>query len=120
MKAGTLFAVGHLPAPAQTLPVDPLSVDAWKVVGGLWQRVLRIVVHIVLHIGRWPARRLRLCESLPLGERRFVAVLEFEESRFLVGGTSASLVLLARLEDRPAVPAAVPGAKAEIAPEERP
>jgi flagellar biogenesis protein FliO len=42
-------------------------------------------------------RRLRLCESLPLGERRFVAVIEFEESRFLVGGTSSSLVLLANL-----------------------
>ena len=56
----------------------------------LWERVLRL--------GRRAPRRLRLCESLPLGERRFVAVVEFEQSRFLVGGTSASLVLLARLE----------------------
>jgi len=44
-------------------------------------------------------RRLRLAETLPLGDRRFVAVLEFENSRFLLGGTSASLVLLARLDD---------------------
>jgi flagellar biogenesis protein FliO len=54
--------------------------------------------------GRWltlshrSPRRLRLCENLPLGERRFVAVIEFEGSRFLVGGTSASLVLLDRLD----------------------
>jgi flagellar biogenesis protein FliO len=41
---------------------------------------------------------LRLCETLPLGERRFVAVIEFEESRFLLGGTSSSLVLLSRLD----------------------
>ncbi len=127
MKAGTLLAaVRDFPAPAEPLPVDPLLVDPWKVVRGLWQRVR----HIVLRIGRRPARRLRLCESLPLGERRFVAVLEFEESRFLVGGTSASLVLLARLEDRPpedrraedraTVPAAASGAEAEIASEERP
>jgi Flagellar biosynthesis protein, FliO len=54
-----------------------------------WQRLLRL--------GRRPMRRLRLCESLALGERRFVAVIEFEQSRFLVGGTSTSLVLLARL-----------------------
>jgi Flagellar biosynthesis protein, FliO len=54
-----------------------------------WQRIVCL--------GRRPARRLRLCESLALGERRFVAVIEFEQSRFLVGGTSASLVLLARL-----------------------
>jgi flagellar biogenesis protein FliO len=38
-----------------------------------------------------------LCESLALGERRFVAVIEFEQARFLVGGTASSLVLLARL-----------------------
>jgi flagellar biogenesis protein FliO len=57
----------------------------------LWERTLRIS-------GRAP-RRLRLCESLPLGERRFVAVVEFEAARFLVGGTSSSLVLLSRLPD---------------------
>jgi len=50
-----------------------------------------------LCLSRRKPRRLRLCESLPLGERRFVAVVEFERSRFLLGGTSASLVLLARL-----------------------
>jgi flagellar biogenesis protein FliO len=49
-------------------------------------------------VGCRPARRLRLCESLGLGDRRFVAVVQFEEMRFLVGGTSSSLVLLAQLE----------------------
>jgi len=44
-------------------------------------------------------RRLRLCESLSLGDRRFVAVIEFDQTRFLVGGTAGSLVLLSRLED---------------------
>lgn len=43
-------------------------------------------------------RSLRLCESLSLGERRFVAVVAYEKSRFLLGGTSRSVVLLARLE----------------------
>jgi len=57
---------------------------------GAWKRVLRIT--------RRQPRKLRLCENLPLGDRRFVAVVEYEQSRFLVGGTSASLVLLARLE----------------------
>jgi flagellar biogenesis protein FliO len=42
-------------------------------------------------------RRLRLCETLALGERRFVAVIAFEKERYLVGGTPASLALLARL-----------------------
>jgi hypothetical protein len=56
-----------------------------------WERVLRL--------GRRAPRRLRLCESLPLGERRFVAVVEFETERFLVGGTPSSMVLLSRLAD---------------------
>lgn len=58
---------------------------------GFWERVLRL--------GRRAPRRLRLCESLPLGERRFVAVVEFEAERFLVGGTPSSMVLLSRLTD---------------------
>lgn len=57
----------------------------------LWERVLRLGGHT--------RKRLRLCESLPLGDRRFVAVVEFERERFLVGGTPSSLVLLARLAD---------------------
>ncbi len=57
----------------------------------LWRRVLRL--------SRRAPKGLRLCESLPLGERRFVAVVEFEKARFLVGGTPSSLVLLSRLED---------------------
>lgn len=51
-------------------------------------------------ISRRAPRRLRLAESLALGERRFVAVVEFEQSRFLLGGTANSLVLLARLNER--------------------
>jgi len=59
--------------------------------GGLWERMLRL--------SRRTPKRLRLCESLALGERRFVAVVEFEKARFLVGGTATSLVLLSRLAD---------------------
>jgi flagellar biogenesis protein FliO len=65
----------------------------WRQARVWWQRILQL--------GRRAPRRLRLCESLPLGERRFVAVVEFEQTRFLLGGTSASLVLLARLESPP-------------------
>jgi flagellar biogenesis protein FliO len=58
---------------------------------GLWAGLLRL--------GRGRPRRLRLCESLPLGDRRFVAVVEFDSARFLVGGTPSSLVLLSQLAD---------------------
>ncbi len=56
-----------------------------------WERVVRL--------SRRTPKELRLCASLPLGERRFVAVVEFERARFLLGGTPSSLVLLSRLED---------------------
>jgi flagellar biogenesis protein FliO len=61
----------------------------WPRLVGLWERLRRL--------GHRTPKTLRLCESLPLGERRFVAVVEFEKTRFLVGGTSSSLVLLSRL-----------------------
>lgn len=46
-------------------------------------------------------RRLRLCETLALGEKRFVAVIEFDGQQFLVGGAAASVNLLARLGESP-------------------
>ena len=49
---------------------------------------------------RWPRnkeKKLRLCETIPLGEKRFVAVVQFEQERFLVGGTGHSIALLAHL-----------------------
>lgn len=74
-----------------TTAACPAPGDLWRRARACWDRMLRL--------RRRAPRRLRLCESLSLGERRVVAVVEFEHSRFLVGGTSASLVLLARLGD---------------------
>jgi flagellar biogenesis protein FliO len=39
-------------------------------------------------------RSLRVCETVSLGDKRFVAVLEFERQRFLIGVTSQSVSLL--------------------------
>jgi len=70
-------------------PASPAAIDLWRQLRACWKRLRQW--------GRRAPRRLRLCDSLPLGERRFVAVVEFESSRFLLGGTTSSLVLLARL-----------------------
>jgi hypothetical protein len=64
----------------------------------LWPSRLAGLLKGVLRVTR-SAKRLRLRETLPLGERRFVAVVEFDRSRFLVGGTANTLVLLSRLAD---------------------
>jgi flagellar biogenesis protein FliO len=42
-------------------------------------------------------RRLRLCESLSLGEKRIVAVVEFEDQRFLLAATPQNISLLQSL-----------------------
>jgi flagellar biogenesis protein FliO len=48
-----------------------------------------------------PPRRLKVSEAVPLGDKRFVAVVQFERKRYLIGGAPNSLVLLARLDEDP-------------------
>jgi len=43
-------------------------------------------------------KRLRVCESVSLGEKRFVAVIQVDGEQFLVGGSSSSVSTLAHLE----------------------
>ena len=74
-------------------PVTPLPEPAW--------------VAALKHFWEWARRsaavrkrrRLRVCETLSLGERRFIALIEFDRQDFLVGGSGNSLELLARLQD---------------------
>src|SRR5690606_36374522 len=42
-------------------------------------------------------KRLRLCETLSLGEKRFLAVVQVERQQFLVGGAGSSIALLTEL-----------------------
>ncbi len=49
-------------------------------------------------VGRRRVKRLRLRETLSLGEKRFLAVVEFDQEEFLVGGTGCSLALLTRVQ----------------------
>ena len=39
-------------------------------------------------------RQLRLCETLSLGEKRFLAVVEYDHEKFLLAGTAQSVSLL--------------------------
>lgn len=76
----------------ETLPFAAST--CWRHARALWQRLARRT--------RRTARCLRLRESLALGEHRFVAVIECEHQRLLIGGTPSSLVLLAHLDSDPA------------------
>jgi|SRR5579863_3860362 flagellar biogenesis protein FliO len=83
----------------------------WLRTRTLWQRMARL--------GRRAPRSLRLRETLPLGEHRFVAVIEFESRRLLIGGTPSSLVLLAQLDSDPSHPGFAEARSAETEIEER-
>ena len=82
--------------------VRSLPEPAWvAVLKNLWQWVRRAA-----RVRK--SRRLRVCETLSLGERRFLAVIEFDRQEFLVGGSGNSLELLARLQDGTVITEAFP------------
>jgi hypothetical protein len=43
-------------------------------------------------------KRLRVCETVALGEKRFIAVVQVDDQQFLVGGSSSAVSTLALLE----------------------
>jgi flagellar biogenesis protein FliO len=65
---------------------------------GCWEWIRGVLAGVRV---RKAPRRLRLCESLALGEKRFVAVIQFDTQQFLVGGGASSVNLLARLGESP-------------------
>ena len=54
--------------------------------GAAWTVALKNLWHWVRRaVKARKVRRLRVCETLSLGERRFLAVIEFDRQEFLVG-----------------------------------
>jgi hypothetical protein len=70
-------------------PLLPKQIRTWKAaLQEHWRRC----------IAPRAARELRLCESLALGEKRFVAIVAVGSQRYLVGGTASTLSLLSELQ----------------------
>jgi flagellar biogenesis protein FliO len=68
---------------------------------GVLGRVLQMCQVTLGHLWRTQHKRrsLFIKETAGLGERRFVAVLQFERQRFLIGGSPGSVTLLAHLPE---------------------
>jgi flagellar biogenesis protein FliO len=47
-------------------------------------------------------RQLQLCESISLGEKRLIAVVQVDQQRFLVAATPQTISLLQALDPAPA------------------
>ena len=54
-------------------------------------------------LGPWnrPARKLRLRETVSLGNRGLLAVVQYQDQQFLLGCTNTSIAMLAQLVDSP-------------------
>ncbi|HEY4010975.1 MAG TPA: flagellar biosynthetic protein FliO [Acidobacteriaceae bacterium] len=50
------------------------------------------------------ARRLRVAETVSLGEKRFVSIIEVDGEQFLLGGSGSAVTLLAKLESSQRTP----------------
>lgn len=68
----------------------PITSASWKFVSFLKRAALAISA-------RRAERRLRLCEMLSLGEKRFVAVIEYGADKFVLAGTAQRISLLKSL-----------------------
>jgi flagellar biogenesis protein FliO len=83
---------------------NPTSQD-WPRLGTTWTAALKGVSEWAQRAVRSRrVRRLRVRETLSLGDKRFLAVVEFDRQEFLVGGSGNSLTLLARLQEGMVVP----------------
>ncbi len=66
------------------------------------------------HSGQLAARRLRVAETVSLGEKRFVSILEADGAHYLIGGSAGNVQLLAKLETQNAAVAAMASAREEL------
>lgn len=65
---------------------------------------VRAAVERLARPSLWKRRReLRVCETLSLGNRNFLAVVGYQDQRFLIAGTATSISLLADVTREPAV-----------------
>lgn len=80
-----------------TMSTSRASFRAANILGAFIRAIFRCAVVVRKH----PQKKLRLAESLSLGERRFVAIVEYGRARFLIGGSASSIGLLTQLADGP-------------------
>lgn len=64
----------------------------------LWKRLTRYSRNVLT---RGVSRRLRIAETISLGEKRFISILQVDGEQFLLGGSPSNIVLLAKLEGKP-------------------
>ncbi len=113
----TLSQVEPLQATQETSR-SPLRVGNWNqtLLGRTWRvKTWNALKWILQRAKAQQARKnLRVCETVSLGEKRFVAVVQVDEERFLIGGSSSAVSLLTRLQETKTFAAALDQEAAKI------
>src|SRR5882724_10181997 len=95
-------------------PLQPVAGKA-RALPGFGERSQSMLIR-AWSVLQWVLRRvrvqqarksLRVCENVSLGDKRFVAVIQVDEERFLIGGSSSSVSMLTRLQEMKAFAAAL-------------
>jgi flagellar biogenesis protein FliO len=94
--------VAHSPISKAVLSDFASMPDAVRACGAAALRVWKWLTGYSRGIlARSVARRLRVAETVSLGEKRFVSILQVDGEQFLIGGSTSNIVLLARLDAKP-------------------
>jgi hypothetical protein len=64
-----------------------------------WGTLQKLLSQLRSRCVQRPIKKLRVSESVSLGEKRFVAILQVENRKYLIGGGAANVALLTQLED---------------------
>jgi flagellar biogenesis protein FliO len=92
------------PVGEKTRPLPNIAVWSRTLLHHTWS----ILKWIMLRAKEQQTRKnLRICETVSLGEKRFVAVVQVDDERFLIGGSSSAVSLLTRLQETKAFAAAL-------------
>jgi flagellar biogenesis protein FliO len=90
------------PAAAQVLPfpviADRSALNTLRASTNLFSRAWTWVQH--RQAARLDVKRLRVAETVSLGEKRFVAVVQVDGRHFLLAGGPTNIVLLAQLDPK--------------------
>lgn len=71
---------------------SPSARALYRILLTCWSGLMKVLA------SQRPAKKnLRVCESVSLGDKRFVAVVQVGQERFLIGGATNSIAMLTRL-----------------------
>jgi Flagellar biosynthesis protein, FliO len=92
---------------SKAISAGPIStsepIHVWAALLRVWKWLTRCSRGVLV---RGVSRRLKVAETVSLGEKRFISILQVDGEQFLVGGSASNVVLLARLEVKPENPGA--------------